>query len=160
MNAPEQSPLFFGPGTKKGILLLAICTVFVAIGAWMRHEQPFMGWLTVCFFGLGIPVSLSFFLPQLTYLKLDPSGFEVSTLGRKHKIAWSDICDLQLVSVHGNQMVGFNYAPNYPRIQVGRAVASALSGVEGAVQNNYKISTQQLFEVLKDWHARYGNRAN
>ncbi|WP_028102262.1 hypothetical protein [Pseudoduganella violaceinigra] len=160
MTHLENSEIFFGPSPKKGILLLAISCAFVAIGFFMRRDQPMMGWFVMCFFGLGVPVSLAMLLPGLTYLKLDHAGFEICSLGRRHKTAWCDIRDLQLVSVHGNQMVGFNYVATYSRFKAGRAVASALSGVEGAVQNQFRVSTKELLEVMKAWHARYCHPAN
>jgi hypothetical protein len=98
-------------------------------------------------------------LPRLTYLKLDQSGFELCTMGRRHKIAWSDITDLQLVSVQGNQMVGFNYTPGYTRLKTGRRVASALSGVEGALPSHYNMPTSQLLNIMLSWHSRYGKPA-
>lgn len=159
MATVTDSEVLFGPGRKKGLMLLAASSAFVALGVLMRHDEPLVGWASICFFGLGIPISISLLLPGFTYLKLDRHGFEVCALGRKHKTAWSDVKDLQMISVQGSQMIGFNYAPGCVRHKAGRAVASALSGVEGAVPSHYNVRASELLEIMLAWHSRYAKPA-
>jgi hypothetical protein len=160
MPAHTDSEVVFGPSLKKGLLLLVLSIVFVVGGIFMRRDEPAMGWLVICFFGLGIPVAVSLLLPGLTHLKLAPSGFETCTFGRRHATAWTDIQDLQLVSVQGSQMVGFNYVPGYTRHSTGRATASALAGVGGGIPSHYNVPSAELLRIMSDWHSRYGRPAS
>lgn len=50
--------------TIKGLKIIGMCLPFVAIGLWFITQEPIgttnyiIGWVSTCFFGLGIPVGL------------------------------------------------------------------------------------------------------
>lgn len=50
--------------TTKGLKIIGMCLPFVAIGLWFITQEPIgttnniMGWVSTCFFGLGIPIGL------------------------------------------------------------------------------------------------------
>ena len=141
----------------KAVFLLLGSAAFVAIGYFLRAEQPFIAWACMIFFGLGIPVSLiMLFSPNSTYLRLDEEGFEMGSFVKKTRIKWTDVAGFELGSIKGARMIAIVYAPHYEGQQMGRAVASNLSGMEGAISNSYNVSLNELLETLNSWRTRYG----
>jgi hypothetical protein len=127
----------------------------------MAFERPFLGWLTVAFFGLGIPVSLlMMLLPNSTYLRLDEEGFEMGSFVRRHKFKWTDVADFRIGSISGAKMIAIIFHPEYKQQQLGRAVAATLSGMEAAISNQYNATLEQILEALTTWRQRYGRRSD
>ena len=152
--------LTFTASRKKAALILLASVAFVVIGYFMRLEKPFMGWACMIFFGLGIPVSLMLlFSPNSTYLRLDAEGFEMGSFTKKKsRTKWTDVAGFELASIRGAKMIAIIYAPHYEGQKVGRAIAENLSGMEGAIPNNYNAPLDELLKTLNEWQARYGRR--
>ena len=75
-------------------------TAFVALGVWLRHEQPFIGWSCILFFSLGIPAATFMLLmPNAIYLRLDKEGFEMGSPFKKARIRWSDVAGFELGNI-------------------------------------------------------------
>jgi hypothetical protein len=55
-------------------------------------------------------------------------------------------------------MIAIVYAPHYEGQKIGRAIAENLSGMEGAIPNNYNAPLDELLETLNEWRVRYGTR--
>jgi hypothetical protein len=143
----------------KAVWLLLGSAAFVAIGYFLRAEQPFIAWACMIFFGLGIPISLiMMFSPNSMYLRLDEEGFEMGSFVKKTRIKWTDVAGFELGSIRGAKMIAIIYAPHYEGQQIGRAVASGLSGMEGAISNSYNAPLAEVLKTLSDWHGRYGLR--
>jgi hypothetical protein len=103
--------LTFRASRGKAALILLGAIVFVAIGYFMRAEEPFMGWACMIFFGLGIPVGLiMLFSPNSTYLRLDPEGFEMGSFVKKTRMKWTDVAGFELASIRGAKMIAIVYA--------------------------------------------------
>jgi hypothetical protein len=144
---------------KKALFLLLASLAFVAIGYLMRAEQPFIAWAAMIFFGLGIALSLvMLFSPSAMYLRLDPDGFEMGSFIKKTRIKWTDVAGFELAAIRGAKMIEIVYAPHYQGQQMGRAVASHLADMEGAIANNYEVPLAELLATLNTWHARYARR--
>ena len=151
--------LTFRASRMKAVWLLLASVAFVAIGYFMRIEKPFIGWACIVFFGLGIPLSLvMMFSPNSMYLRLDEEGFEMGSFLKKTRIRWTDVAGFELGSIRGAKMIAIIYAPHYEGQQMGRAVAENLSGMEGAIPNNYEAPLDELLRTLNDWQQRYGRR--
>ena len=141
----------------KAVWLLLGSAAFVAIGYFLRAEQPFIAWACMIFFGLGIPISLiMMFSPNSMYLRLDEEGFEMGSFVKKTRIKWTDVAGFELGSIRGAKMIAIIYAPHYEGQQIGRAVASGLSGMEGAISNSYNAPLNEVLETLNNWRMRYG----
>jgi hypothetical protein len=141
----------------KAVLLLLGSAAFVAMGYFLRAEGPFIAWACMIFFGLGIPVSLiMMFSPNSMYLRLDEEGFEMGSFVKKTRIKWTDVAGFELASMRGARMIAIIYAPHYEGQQIGRAVASGLSGMEGAISNSYNAPLTEVLQTLNEWQARYG----
>ena len=124
----------------------------------MAGERPFLGWLAVAFFGLGIPASLLMLLPNCTYLRLDREGFEMGSFISRHKYKWTDVADFRIASVSGAKMVAIAFHPEYNEQQLGRALAVKLGGIEAAIPNQYNATLEEIVEALATWRQRYGRQ--
>jgi hypothetical protein len=151
--------LVFYASRLKAVLLLFGSIAFVALGWWMTTQKPLIGWLCVVFFSLGVPASLVMLVLGVVYLRLDPDGFELKSLARRHKTKWKDVQTFKIASIRGAKMISIKYRPQYIEQRAARAVATALSGMEGAIPNSYNISLPKLERVLNEWLKRFGQEA-
>jgi hypothetical protein len=122
----------------------------------MAPEMPFLGWLTVVFFGLGIPVSLLMRLPSSTYLRLDEEGFEMGSVVLRRKYKWTDVADFRIGSISGAKMIAIIFHADYKQQRLGRAIAATLSGMEAAIPNQYNATLNEILAALTTWRQRYG----
>ena len=79
------------PKPLKSIGLLFVSILFVACGFIFIKEDPFMAWITIIFFGLGVIVFVIQLIPNSSYLKLTKDGFEVKNLFKSDSTKWSDV---------------------------------------------------------------------
>lgn len=152
-----QDTLYFPASKKKAVLLLLGSLAFVAIGAAIRAKQPLVGWLSIAFFGLGIPASLYTLLSKKVYLLLDPNGFEMGTLTKAVRIAWTDVDGFEIKSVNGARMIAILYNARYEKQRLLRGAVRALSGLEGGIANTYAAPLESVLQRLDEWHRRFGN---
>jgi len=115
MATAIESDLIFKASLKKALLILVVSIAFVVLGVWLIGEKPFLGWLSVGFFGLGIPASLFMMLPNTTYLKLDREGFEVVAMSRRSRIKWTEVDAFHMGKIHGNKMIAIAFSPEYTK---------------------------------------------
>ena len=151
-----EPPVIFRGSLRKALVLLLISIGFVILGAWATTERPIIGWLCIAFFGLGIPASLLMMRPNSTYLKLDADGIDIVSMSRHHKLKWSEVDAFRMTSIRGAKMIAIDYSSEYTKQKAGRAVASALSGMEGAIADHYTVPLEQVLQVLNDWKVRHG----
>jgi hypothetical protein len=145
------------PGSrKKALLVLLIGTGFVVGGIFLILKGEAWGWLVAGFFGPAIPVALWMLSPNNSYLKLDRNGVEMKTFWRPMQIKWTDVDDFFVTTIYGNKMVGIRYSSTYRSMNIGRKLASAISGVEGALPNHFQSSPEEICEKLNQWRQRFG----
>jgi hypothetical protein len=145
----------FRASRKKALLLFLGSICFVAIGVWMSSERPLIGWGSVVFFGLGVPVSLLMLLPEAMYLRLDAEGFEIGSFLGKNRTKWDDVARFEIGSIRNTKMIAIVYARGYQGQQVGRAIASSLAGMEGAIRNSYDAPLGEILASLNAWKSRF-----
>ena len=115
------------------------------------------GWLCGGFFALGIPISLLQFLPGSSYLKLDPTGFKISSLYRRDTVDWKDVSRFGTFEAGRARMVGFDLYPNSQKYKFGRAISSAISGWDGGLPDTYGKSADELASLMESWLKKYGS---
>jgi hypothetical protein len=160
----KNQELIYYASRTKALLLLIGSIAIVAIGWWVKEEKPLIGWLCVVLCGLYyIPATLiTMLLPRMMYLRLDPDGIEMCSIGYKNKIRWQDVESFKIasfrgiVSIRGAKMIAINYRASFTERKVARAVDRALSGMEGAIPNIYNVSLEELERVLNQWLERFG----
>ena len=153
---PDQ--LTFRSSRSKGLFVVIASGCLVALGCWLISQgERLIGWLSVGFFALGIPVGLvMMFHPGAMYLRLDPQGFEMGSFIKKVRVRWIDVAGFEMRRIHHNDMIAILYAPHYDEQNFGRAASSALSGMEGGIANNYDAPLERILQTLNEWLARYG----
>jgi hypothetical protein len=142
------------PRRTKWILLLAVSLAFAVGGGVMARGGKPEGYLGLAFFGLCALVAAAMLLPGTAYLRLTRDGFEVRSLFRSRQTRWADVGELRAGRIGLNAMVVFNFAPTYARAKKLRAVASVLTGVEGAIPDTYGYSAKDLAGLLNQWRSR------
>jgi hypothetical protein len=149
-----HNELVFKASLKKAALILAGSILFIVMGVALTAEKPLLGWLCVAFFSLGIPAALMAMRPNATYLKLTDEGFEMAAMSRTTAYKWSDVERFQVIRVRGAKMIGIVFSAEYNRQMAARAVSSKLTGVEGAIPDNYNASVQEICRALNEWKSR------
>jgi len=154
-----RDELLIPASRKKAFVLLLGSLAFVAVGVFILKQNPWVAWLTMGFFGLGIPVSLLMLVSDRVYLKLTPEGLETSSLfNQKRLVRWHDVAGFRMGLVQNARMIEIVYRPGYTEQAALRKVASAMAGMEGAIANSYVLPLDRLLERLNEWHARHGTR--
>lgn len=148
----------FRAGKVKALQLLLGSLAFVAAGIWMSAEKPILGWICAGFFALGVPVSLLMMLPNSLFLRLDRDGFEMGSLFGSQKILWSEVDGFRISSIRGAKMIEIVFNENHTRQKAGRAVASAVAGMEGAIANSYDAPLAEVLASLNSWKHRFATQ--
>jgi len=154
-----QDSLHFSASKKKAAFLLLGSLAFVAFGAWLRVQEPVIGWACMIFFGLGIPVALIMAFSKRIYLLLDPEGFEMGSPVKTFRIAWTEVDGFEMVSLNGTKMIAIHYNETYQAQRALRGAVRAVSGLEGAIANSYTAPLPTVLQHLQSWHARFGRAA-
>lgn len=149
-------PITLRSSRKKYLVRLGAGALFTAVGLGMASEEPFIGYLTAGFFGIGLLVCAVQLLPNSSYLRLGPEGFTVCSLFRSHTVPWSDVAEFWVIRVGGNDMVGWDFAPHYQAQAVGRAVATSLTGVGAALPDSYGMDPEELASLMNELREQYG----
>jgi len=145
------------PGSKKKVLLVLFLGIgFVLVGIFLILKGEPWGWPVAGFFGLAIPAALWMLAPNNSYLKLDRVGVEIKTPWKPTQIKWDDVDEFFVATLYGNKMIGIRYSNSYRGMEIGRKVASAVSGLEGALPNHFQGSPEEICEKLNQWRLRFG----
>jgi hypothetical protein len=157
--AAEDSPVVLRTSKRKAALLFVGSGAFVTIGVFMVLDGERLGWFPAIFFGLGLIVSVVLLLPA-TSLTIDRHGIHMKHMFRLTHIRWSDVDSFYIghigAGLSSTKMIGVTYSASYEGQKAGRGVASALSGMEGAIPNQYEVSAEELCEILNNAKRRFG----
>lgn len=146
--------LLLRTSVRKAVLLTLVSAIFVTGGILMLGDDPVLGWASIAFFGLGMIVGLVMLVPGASSLHLTADGFEQRAVFSPSEMTpWRDIERFVVYQVGVSSRVGFMYADGYDRRRPGRAVARALSGVEGALADTYGMRAGELAELMNRWLA-------
>jgi hypothetical protein len=164
------------PSKKKWTLMLLGSIAFVIGGTFIiNHGGPgsaVIGWTSICFFGLGIPISLLWLVPGWNTLVLTPDGLSVKIFGRVRNawiIKWSDISNFSVMEFHRPttifyrrplKMASLSYASpirdKMPFRQVRRMDSLRLKyGCDGVLPDTYGMKVESLVELLNEWRTKY-----
>ncbi len=141
------------PKKSSAIGLLLLCSAFVALGIWIAYKEDWMGYAVSAFFALGIPVALIQLLPASSYLEIGDTGITYSSIFRKASLDWLDVDQFFVVTIRRyglsvHKMVGFNFVPSFDRPRIGRRIAAAIVGCEGALPDTYGKRAEELAILL------------
>ena len=143
----------------KALLIMVYSICLVSLGVWLKQSGwSFLGWLTIVFFGLGVPLSLLMLLPNATYLRLDEEGFEMRSVFRNNRYRWTDVAGFTIGSLRGAKMIAIHFRHDFKPQRLARSMAAALAGMEGAIPNHYNAPLEEILEALNAWRQRYGRK--
>ena len=145
---------------RKWVGVFIGTAVFVALGflPGYRDEHPVAAWFGIVFFGACALMALAQMLVPAARgtLTLDAQGFVIKTFGRSSRTHWKDVAGFGVIHISGARFIGLVYHSGYQPHRAGREIASGLTGVEGAIQDNYEVQGDELVALLEAWHARFG----
>jgi len=146
-------PMTLRPSPWKWLMVMlgGLCFVFGEIFV-MNHAAAaasWTDWATIVFFGLVAAVALISLIPGASYLRLDAQGFEMRSLYRGHKTAWSDVTGVGLMRVGTRKMVGWNFIDGYQRHARLRKINTSIGGFEAALPDTYGMSAQALADMME-----------
>jgi hypothetical protein len=160
------------PKKAKAFWLFICCLTFVIIGFWMFHSSSkpvdkLLSVVGIAFFGLGAVVALIvLFVPNSSYLQIDPQGIQIRSLWRTHTYLWSDI-EIFAVSEfyfnvrgiqQGHQMVCFSFSQSFHGKDKAKLVKSwnkKLTGYDAGLPDNYGWSYERLAGHLNRKRIQY-----
>lgn len=125
----------------------------------VRDGKP-VGYFCSGFFALGLPVFALRFHPKAAFLHLASNGFTFCSLFRAHTIQWAHVREFAVIFVGPNQMVAWNFTPDYPATGRARAISKSLSGYEAALPDTYGMKPQELADLMDSLRQRFGNTRN
>ena len=148
---------------SKAVLVLLGSAAFVAIGVAMVANGKAMGWGAIIFFGLGLLTGIYMLTPNANRLQIDKNGIEMKTLFKPMKLEWSDVDSFYVTKIRtgfaSTKMIGINFSESYKKLRAGREFSSALTGMEGALPNNFNRSAEEVCELLNQAKQKWGPRA-
>lgn len=154
--------IVLGADKKKAVFMLLAASAFVAVGIFMiiRGEDVMVGWMCALFFGLGIPVSIYMLTPGAGELRIDRNGIQMRAIFRPWKLSWSDVNGFYVGHVKtgysSTKMIGIEYSSSYQKLRIGRQLASAVTGMQGALPNNFNRPAEEVCELLNRAKKQWG----
>jgi len=155
-----QKELVYPASRARALLLLAGCAAFVAVGFLISKQNLLVGWLSIVFFGLGIPIAILMLFSRGMYLRLTADGFEMASLFNKTVIRWGDVDGFRIGRVRSVKMIAIIYRPDYKDQKMLRRVNSSLAGMEGAIPNIYAVPLDTLLAKLNEWHTQFAKKSS
>lgn len=146
-----SAPVRLYPNRIKWIFLGLASALMLAASVWVISDGQWFGYVGAAFFGLGFVVSLILLLPGSSFLELDHSGFLIRNLFRDSRMSWSDIEVFEVRRVGVRKMVTLKYSSRYRALPNARALAQAVTGVEGALPDTYGRSAEDLAQMLNEY---------
>lgn len=152
----QTKEITFYPNKIKTFILLLICVLFTWSSISLTVTN--VDWLGTIFFGLGSVVFGISLLPKSNYLRLTKEGFIIKTLFRKHFLKWEEVKDFDVIYIHLNKMIVFNYTSEYKHQKIARSFLARLKGVEGGLPDTYGKNAYELAKILNEWNLKFSNR--
>jgi hypothetical protein len=101
-----------------------------------------------------LPVFALQFHPRAAYLRLEPEGFTFCSLFRSHTVRWKDVGEFAVITVGQNQMIAWNYTPDYSATGRAGAISKSFFGYEAAMSDTYGMKPQALVDLLESIRQR------
>jgi hypothetical protein len=93
-------------------------------------------------------------------LRIDRNGVEMRTLFGRMKLAWSEVdsfcVDYVMPGIFRTKVIRIEFSESCERLRVGRQLAAALSGTEGALANQFAHPVEEVCELLNRAKREWG----
>ncbi|WP_298305538.1 STM3941 family protein [Flavobacterium sp.] len=129
----------------KGIKILALSIPFILIGVWMIYEKPsgsfdnIMGWISTCFFGLGIPIGIFQTFDRRPQIIIDEIGIWDRT-SNQEKVKWEQIKRAYPLNIHCQKFVSLVVDDTFKFKKKIHKWSSKLNLLVGAQKFNLQLS--------------------
>jgi len=146
--------------SKATVVLVASVTLMLG-GAIMLPKFPVLGWIDICFFGLGILVGVALQAPGACCLILKRDEFIVVNLWRRLPCRWSEVTDFIVVQTPQGPRVAWNFnqdvpsdAPYWRKRIAARKYVTEMFGRNAILSDDYGVSPDELCRIMADRAAR------
>lgn len=135
----------------KGLKIVALGIPFVAIGIWTTLKEPIgtadyiMGWLSICFFGLGILVGLFQTFDRRPQIIITENGIWDRTT-KQDEVKWEQIKKAYPLDIYKQKFVSLVVDKTFKMNKNLYKWASKLNKVIGAQKINLQISQLKIDE--------------
>lgn len=154
---------------KKSIRLLLLCLPFILIGIFIvREGGGWIGWMSIIFFGLGIPISIMNLLDKKPQIIINEIGVFDRTI-HNEIINWEVIYDAYPISINGQKFICLvideNFKPSRKKGKLYQKTAR-LNEMIGAQELNLNLAMVNVDEIKLTMfiqamiHADKSERAN
>lgn len=150
IEEPQDFMLYINK--RKVVGMLIIMMIFVIVGVWLLKRDPWIGWWTIGFCGLGSVVFIVQLLPGSSFLRIDQDGLLVRNLFKEFRIDFATVKQFVVYDVGGfipigrPRMVGM-YMVSPTR---GTRFARSVTGVDGGLPDTYSMNADELANLLND----------
>jgi hypothetical protein len=139
---------------------------FVALGIWLIPRDPFIGWLSILFFGFtGIRLVIEVFNKKAGLIfnsmgiVINRSNFQAGL------VPWNDIAGFSIFEVKGTKMLVILLKEPEKYIEMGNSIRRNLNKINyqmsgspiAIASSTLKISFDELMQTAQDFYDRYGN---
>lgn len=159
-----KETIILKPKKIKTIGFLLLSCLFVVLAFSLLDEKPFIRWISIVFFGLGVIIFIIQLLPGSTYLKLTHEGFEVKNLFRSNFTKWAEINAFRIgivpIDIYWNdfhfwwdwnkKMVLFDYK----KTRKGNFNSKDVFDNQEALPDSYGMSVEELVQLMNEWKSK------
>lgn len=150
MAGREQQPdeLIFRPSLPRNLLFSIVCVGFGAYLILLAQDGRigyFSALLVALLMTAGSGVLLGSHLPNASYLRLTPQGFEIRELFKSRYYNWNDVGLFAARRRLLGSTVDFVHLDPDTEIPQDKSIPTG-----------YTISTYSLLEIMNEWRSRWG----
>jgi hypothetical protein len=136
----------------KALRIIALTLPFVLAGIWLVSKENsstkhyITGWLSICFFGLGIPIGLYQLFDKRPQIIITERGIWDRTI-RQAEIRWEQIIGAYPIYIHGSKFISIAVDDTYVFRQKQYKWAAAIGEAMGAQRLNLNLALIQIDEI-------------
>lgn len=133
-------------------MLVLIGGGFAAIGIWMIRDGEALGWTVAGFFGLCAAIGVAQWFSNAG-VSLDRDGFEVRSLMKRTRYAWSDVSAFGMARVRANRFLTFEHlsAPRRPMLDgASRVLVGTNAAIAGSLIGGDPAKACALMNAFRD----------
>ncbi|WP_350293844.1 STM3941 family protein [uncultured Croceitalea sp.] len=135
---------------KRAILVMAMCAPFVVLGVLILGKNPWIGWLSIGFFGLAFPLGIFNLLDKRPAIVLNELGIFDRSIN-KDFINWELIKDAYPISINKQKficlLIDEKFKPSKKKGQFYKSVAK-LNEAIGAQELNINLGQIQKIDEV------------
>jgi len=98
--------------------------------------------------------------PGIIYLELTPNSLHERSPTTSRTLRWQEIEEFFIVRhVEGPTRVGYRCFDKRSGLRFPCSMRHSVSGIDGLLEQNYRMAAEDLAALLNDWRVRYGSKS-